>query len=322
MRLVGKGLLVAACAGTLAVGCAGELRPERSAALKAPLVESRIRVLPVDPLTPTQGLVSLCRSENDTLVEKVRHVHSLFRIGGSLGIRYRKRPLEEKNFRPRTAGEVLKAREGDCSELTYLMLSGLIAAGLGRRGDVRIGALFGPEKEESPRTWHMVPIILIRDIPDALNPGNQRNSIIFDYSHHLFETSMKFRYSVLNAFGITKNTREWSMLIVDPERELNTQLPICCLRLPLDMDGVRAHYYYEIGVKNLLEGHGIKALEALETAVMLNDKDAFSHQFLGIIFEAFGMPDKADEHFLKAEQILGEWNAKTLPAGSIVMIRE
>lgn len=202
--------------------------------------------------------------------DAVAELYNAMRVGGKFGIRYSLR----KGEKPLTAEEVFKAKKGDCSDLGYWMVSGLMALGVHERGDAKLGALLLHLKSSPPEIWHFVPFILKKD-----TMGDP-----FHY-YAAFERDPAFKAQALSVLGV-KNPW-WHMLVVDPQAEVLGNFSIekeLDEKYVVPLAGIEAAYYREYGMYALLRKDDALAQRMFEESVRRCD-DALAHTNLSHLYD-------------------------------------
>lgn len=244
------------------------------------------------PLVAPIPVAKLASSlQKKPLWEGVTALHSAMKVNGSFGIQRRKRTLQK----PYTAAEVLENRHGDCSDLAYWQVSGLLALGLDQQEDIKVGALLIHIKGYPDSVWHVVPVVLAKNIPP-------------DVSYATFTHDREFRASVLKTFGI-EDSKDWHMVIVDAQASVvGLFASVIDGKKPLPLAGLRAAYYREYGVHAMVKkkDHAL-AKKMFEEALRHYDGDPFTHTNLAHVLmasrKAKDMP-LALEHAQKAYELM------------------
>jgi hypothetical protein len=209
---------------------AGGCRCYQPNTIKRPPLSERIRAY-IDPIQAPSKLNVLSKYRDKSIIERLNLVYSYLRDGGKLGLRYYQ---PQPGSRPKTAIEVMESGSGDCNEMSFLMISGFDKIGLDKDKNVKIGGLLGRQKMGKSNEFHILPILLVRgEVPEQLR-------------WKAFEANEKLKMEILKFFEIG-NGESWHLITVDPQRHLGGHARINQPIIPLDVNGVRATYFLEMG---------------------------------------------------------------------------
>ena len=204
-------------------------------------------------------------------IDVIKAVHVYFRAGGPAGIKRDATRNARTDAPPRTNTETEKLG-GDCSELSYYMLTTLSLA-LAER-DVKLGAFEIHIKGDPPDVWHVVPFAIVTDGEEiAINDRK-----LVEKTHRVL------------------NVNEGNVIFVDPQaKQVGMLEPKIDAIVPTDIEGAKGMYFREHAMASAAKGNMDEALVAFKQATELNPYDYISLENVRVILTKKGKTDEAHE---------------------------
>ncbi len=224
------------------------VQPNRLFAKSSPFV-STLSTGSSSSLTLPKELVryvsALLELKHRSILDVAEIIHDSFRIGGTFGFNYKSRA----DWKPLTPEETFQNRGGDCSDLTYLVLSALKSL---PQDKIKLGFIEMHFEDQPRHIWHALPFILARNVPRNLR-------------YLPFENDIDFRSKTLSMFGVEG---DWHMVVVDPQGMFGVRKSEKVDKQePYPIDALDSYYYLEFGTHALFKKDDKTAIEMFKKAV-------------------------------------------------------